>query len=248
MSVNGSHELQELAFLTGLEGSVVNPASIDLTIGNELELVWMDHVEKSMFVKEKYFAAKHYEPVIERKKLNLLDFQVTGEDGSIDTNRSGIWVPPGVGVLMHTAQHVTLPKDKAGLLLLKSSRGREFWQHAMAGWVDNGFDGQLVLEVYAPAIPIHIYAGQRAVQLTVHDVNEGGFSYGDQPDSHYQGQRGVTRSWAETQALIDLPVDSVVKHLGNRPLTEESILEAMHKAQNLFPKMQKWNADTDQFE
>ena len=54
---------------------------------------------------------------------------------------------PGQFVLVDMLEHVTLPNDVSAMFTLKSTRAREGYQHAVAGWVDPGWNGILTMEI-----------------------------------------------------------------------------------------------------
>ena len=56
-------------------------------------------------------------------------------------------MPPGAFVLAHTAEFVRVPNDLECVFQLKSSRGREGYEHALAGYIDPGFHGRVTLEL-----------------------------------------------------------------------------------------------------
>jgi dCTP deaminase len=80
-------------------------------------------------------------------------------------------------------------------LKLKSTLGRLWINHSMAGWCDPGFEGNITLELQnlGPE-PFVLDAGRRIAQLILvarESVPE--VAYGEPGStSHYQGQRGTT--------------------------------------------------------
>ena len=54
---------------------------------------------------------------------------------------------PGEFVLAHTAEIVRVPNDLECVFNLKSSRGREGYEHLMAAYIDPGFHGRVTLEL-----------------------------------------------------------------------------------------------------
>ena len=54
---------------------------------------------------------------------------------------------PGEFVLAHTAELVRVPNDLECVFNLKSSRGREGFDHLMAAYIDPGFTGRVTLEL-----------------------------------------------------------------------------------------------------
>lgn len=91
---------------------MVNPASIDVTLGDTI-LVENDHGSFTSFnIKDETF-----------------------------------YMPPGAFVLAHTAEFVRIPSNLECVFQLKSSRGREGYEHALAGYIDPGFHGRVTLEL-----------------------------------------------------------------------------------------------------
>ena len=54
---------------------------------------------------------------------------------------------PGEFVLAHTAEIVRVPNNLECVFNLKSSRGREGYEHLMAAYIDPGFCGRVTLEL-----------------------------------------------------------------------------------------------------
>ena len=104
---------------------------------------------------------------------------------------------PGEVVLACTYEFVKVPFDVACDLKLKSTFGRLWINHSLAGWCDPGCEGNITLELQnlGPE-PFVLEAGRRIAQLIFIAMEK-------QPDvpygapgssSHYQGQRGTTRA------------------------------------------------------
>ncbi len=53
-------------------------------------------------------------------------------------------VAPGERLLAQTAESFNLPANIAANVFLKSSRAREGWDHALAGWCDPGWHGSVL--------------------------------------------------------------------------------------------------------
>lgn len=77
-----------------------------------------------------------------------------------------ITLEPGDAILASTIEYVRIPVNAAALVLLKSSMARKGLDHALAGWVDPGFHGNLTLELHAHR-PLTLTAGQRVVQMVL---------------------------------------------------------------------------------
>lgn len=161
------------AYLGTLYTKNINPVSIDLTLGTEAQLSdwpWWYQLLWYITKKDKW-----------RKRVRNI------------STVQGFWLRPGQMVLLHSAEHVSVPTNVAALLTLKSSRGREGFDHALAGWFDAGFEGDAVFEVYAHAFPVWVHAGMKFAQLIYMDAEPPQKPY----DGHYQHQKGAVPSWQE---------------------------------------------------
>jgi dCTP deaminase len=104
---------------------------------------------------------------------------------------------PGEVVLASTIERVRIPRSVACDLKLKSTLGRLWVNHSMAGWCDPGFEGTITLELQnlGPE-PFILEADRRIAQLIfVAMESEPEIAYGEPgSNSHYQGQEGTTRA------------------------------------------------------
>ena len=100
---------------------------------------------------------------------------------------------PGEAYLASTIEYIRMPYDVAGVLYLKSSLARQGLDHALAGWVDPGFEGNLTLELHSHR-PITLISGQRVLQIVFYLMNE----VAENPYSgRYKQQRGPTMAISE---------------------------------------------------
>jgi len=94
---------------------MVNPASIDVTLG------------PTLLVEGK--------PGEERWK-------------EVDIRSWGAYsLAPGEFALAHTQEFIRVPSNMEAVFNLKSSRGREGYEHLLAGYIDPGFHGRVTLEL-----------------------------------------------------------------------------------------------------
>lgn len=118
------HEWASNGGVTPFDDKLVNPASIDLRLGNKIRVphrIWSILPEVDM---QRYIA-----------------------DGSIDqlprwdepTVYHVHWLFPGRFVLCHSHEFVQIPTSAAAILFLKSSQGRLGINHSHSGWGDPGF-------------------------------------------------------------------------------------------------------------
>ncbi|MCB1035286.1 MAG: dCTP deaminase [Acidobacteria bacterium] len=104
---------------------------------------------------------------------------------------------PGEVLLASTLEYVRIPRNVACDLKLKSTLGRLWINHSLAGWCDPGFEGTITLELQnlGPE-PFVLEAGRRIAQLIFITMEtEPEVAYGEPGSgSHYQGQTGTTRA------------------------------------------------------
>ena len=96
---------------------------------------------------------------------------------------------PGQYVLVDMLEEVTLPNDLSAMFTLKSTRAREGYQHAVAGWVDPGWKGTLTMEIKnnTQNTPLPLYPGLPMGQLIFMQTIDGG-----QYEGRYQGSTEVS--------------------------------------------------------
>lgn len=138
--------------VTPYDEACINPASIDLRIGNEF--------------------------------VSLADGQRFTADG--------VRLIPGMAILATTIERVCIPVDAAAAIYLKSSMARQGLDHALAGWIDPGFVGQITLELHAHR-PVTLRAGQRVVQMVLMSLTGPALN---PYNGRYQNQVGPTEAKA----------------------------------------------------
>jgi dCTP deaminase len=145
---------------------LINPASIDLRLG---DLIMLESVESHQMIPlniSKY-TAEHPYPMV-----------------------------PGQFILAQTIEVFNMPEDIAGLFFLKSSRAREGYENLHAGYADPGWHGSsLTLELknarQLQSLPI--YPGLKIGQMVFfHMSAKPGVSYAE--IGHYNGDRLVSAS------------------------------------------------------
>lgn len=142
MSTLVDHQIRELCRQSGLvepfEPDLINPASIDVTLG------------ETVLVEGRICG-----PESERVRWIPVDI------------RNGFTFAPGQFVLAHTAEIVRVPNWIEANFQLKSSRGREGINHLLAGYIDPGFNGVITLELQNvnQRHNVELHAGMRIGQL-----------------------------------------------------------------------------------
>ena len=166
MSTIVDHQIRQLCRDMGLvepfEPEMINPASIDVTLGK-----------------------------------TLLREGKPGEDRWVEVDiENGVYaLEPGEFVLAHTAELVRVPSNLECVFNLKSSRGREGYEHLMAAYIDPGFTGRVTLELVNVnrfhRLPLE--HGMRIGQLRFSRLDEIPMRNYSQT-GRYQGDQGVQRS------------------------------------------------------
>ena len=122
-----------------LDGNQIQPASIDVTLGNTFSVV-RDYANGIIDPSKQ----------IEYKTLETDEFVLL----------------PNQFVLATTQEYVKLPNNLTAFVEGRSSWGRLGLFIQNAGWVDPGFEGEITLELYnANRCAIELTAGQKIGQL-----------------------------------------------------------------------------------
>lgn len=181
--------------VTPFDPACVNPASLDLRLGNlirEPHTMWGEMTD------------------VEWIEMPVADFESLPKWS--DPERFDVfWLMPGAFVLCHSLEFVRIPVTVASILVLKSSWGRKGLNHSHSGFGDPGFglkkakslmdsdDGQdgaqwtFELSNIAPW-PIKLVAGERVIQQVFFDMADApNFDY--RYTGHYVYQSGATPSF-----------------------------------------------------
>lgn len=164
-------EWAESGGVTPFDSKCVNPASLDLRLGNEIRVAqrsWSLHHPD--FVTKRTPANKIWEDAHQFQRFVLM---------------------PGQLVLCHSMEYTHIPDNACAMLLSKSSTGRIGLEHLHAGWGDCGFAGEWVFELKNLALwPIELVAGERYMQLVLMSMEAAPERTYD-TTGRYQGQRGA---------------------------------------------------------
>jgi dCTP deaminase len=142
MTILVDHQIRAYAaagMVTPFDESLVNPASLDVRLGDALLIESAQAVQLVPYPLHQHNEAEPY------------------------------WLQPGQFVLSCTQEVFHLPDTIAAQFMLKSSRGREGFQHMLAGYVDPGFRGSLTLELHnsRQLHAIAMWPGMRIGQLVL---------------------------------------------------------------------------------
>ena len=151
--------------ITPLEKGQIQPASVDIRLGNTFSIV--EDSPAGIITMDSEIKYK----TIESDTYILL---------------------PNQFVLATTMEYFELPDDLTAFVEGRSSLGRMGLFIQNAGWVDPGFKGEITLELYnANRCAIELKAGRRVGQLVFAKMDAAAMN----PYSgKYQGQKGATGS------------------------------------------------------
>ncbi len=151
--------------VTPLEAEQIQPASIDIRIGNTYSIV-------------------------EDSPSGIIGLSREIPYKTITTDKYILL--PGQFVLATTMEYLELPDDLTAFVEGRSSLGRMGLFIQNAGWVDPGFKGEITLELFnANRYAIELHAGRRVGQLVFAGLDD----HALHPyKGKYQGQRGATGS------------------------------------------------------
>ena len=148
-----------------LEGSQIQPASVDIRLGNTYAIV-------------------------DDSSDGIIRLDSAIQYKTIETDR--YLLLPGQFVLATTMEYFKLPDNLTAFVEGRSSIGRLGLFIQNAGWVDPGFEGEITLELFnANRCAVELQSGRRVGQLVFAQLDEHALN----PYSgKYQGQRGATGS------------------------------------------------------
>ena len=148
-----------------LEKEQVQPASVDIRLGNTFSIV--EDTSTGIINLE-----------------NEIKYKTITTDSYI--------LLPNQFVLATTMEYFDLPDDLTAFVEGRSSLGRMGLFIQNAGWVDPGFKGEITLELYnANRCAIELKAGRRVGQLVFAKMDDTALN---PYNGKYQGQKGATGS------------------------------------------------------
>ena len=163
------HAQCEGGMVTPFDPALVNPASLDVRLGQFIRIESAQSPE-----------------------LVLVDLELWKD-------RQGAYLlRPGQFILAETIETFNLPDTIAAQFMLKSSRAREGLEHLMAGYCDPGWHGsKLTLELHnsRQLHPVAIWPGMKIGQMVFHQMSQAPLrSYAQtgryNGDQQVQGSRG----------------------------------------------------------
>lgn len=169
----------------GFDPRRLQPASLELTLAPDVLF------EKKFIKGDKWGNRHHY---VEWAEMTLC------VDHAMCAGSHGIYMQPGDFWLASTVEKVHIPRDLVAQVNGKSSWARKgLIVHTTAGFIDPGFRGTITLELKnVSSKAIQLTVGMPICQLVFFGMTSPSERpYGSEGlGSHYQGQRGATRSAA----------------------------------------------------
>lgn len=169
---------------------MINPCSLDISIGYSMKIM-----RKKLF----YNLINLVRNLLPKDLvIKLLKEQVYWEDiDLINYNQNHpFWLFHGDKILVASLETFNFPDNICAQFRLKSSRGREFYEHLEAGFCDVGWHGsKLTMEIecrnYAP-LPIHphLRIGQLIFERTNNPLKSYKITGRYNNDNHVEGSKG----------------------------------------------------------
>lgn len=150
------------AMIVPYNPKLLNPASLDICIGVSMKLrlgiPWLNTLLCRLGISPKW---------VQKNLTGFRDIDLTPY--SVE---SPYWLLPGDRILVSSDVTFNMPTNITGQFRLKSSRGREFYEHFEAGWIDPGFhDSVLTMElINHDTGPLPIYPGLKMGQMIFQEM------------------------------------------------------------------------------
>lgn len=166
----------------------INPASYDVTLGDH----WIYFEEEVVKNPDWHCDGIRWDINTGEK---ITPFKTTGVFVQRESTSSEFILNQGQVVLATTAEEVKIPRDVCANFCLKSTVGRSFINHCLAGYIDPSFQGEITLELQnIGPNPYTLKAGMRIGQLVFMQMeSEPEVAYGESGKGRYQGQKGATK-------------------------------------------------------
>lgn len=173
------HQLIEEGVITALHDNV-NSASIDVRIGDKILL------------EEAPIPGVYHPPVDINAKQSPSFVEVTIPE-------EGLIIEPGQAFLAHTIEFFNLPNTISAQFILRSSMGRCFLNHMMAGFADAGWGGSQLTMEFVNQTRYHrllIKPGMRVGQMLFFEHEDCGEENSYSVRGNYNNQIGVTAAFS----------------------------------------------------
>ena len=164
------HEIEKLIqqynMVKPFNPELLNPASIDIRVGNSIIVEDVTHDNGT-------------------ETVNIDTF----------SESNPYWVKPFEWLLVGSLETFNLPPHVAAEFKLKSSRAREGWGHSLAGHCDPGWHGSVLtmeLKNYRQFSALPLFPGLKIGQMIFHLTSTPSRHYGE--TGQYNGDRAVSLS------------------------------------------------------
>lgn len=188
--VKGEHWIRKSSEAIGVDKGLVNPATVDLRLSGEI-------VELPVPFRPYEEERKRFQDgTIEPYKKPLSNFEMFDKfpkewrDWGILEDAYYYQMPigtvftfiPSAFYLARSIESVNIPHDMLATGDSKSTTARLGINHLTALLIDPGYRGRITMELIAK-LPVRFTIGGRIIQLTFHDVKDGGVYNGRYQDS-----------------------------------------------------------------
>jgi deoxycytidine triphosphate deaminase len=161
---------------------MVNPSSLDIRIGEKMLLMKCSNTSyqgtiKGLLSNREMFAEKDILDEMVAELNNSVEWK---EIDLIRTSQTcPFWLFPNEKILVESLETFYFPDNVCGQFKLKSSRGREFYNHIFAGYCDPGWNGsKLTMEIENRSLKIlPIFKGLRIGQIIFQETETPAKSY-----------------------------------------------------------------------
>tara|TARA_R110002126_G_scaffold287040_1_gene439434 strand:- start:266 stop:901 length:636 start_codon:yes stop_codon:yes gene_type:complete len=163
--------------------SLVNAASYDLRLGDKLKIAKVvDYECKSFWIDDKIYTMK-----VPLKPTEWIDVELS--------NGFEYWMQDNDFILSETEPIFHIPRNVSAQFALKSSRGREGYEHALAGYIDPAWhDSKLTVELHKiNPNPVVLHKGLLIGQIIFTKTNAQPIKAYDQR-GRYNNDNGVRES------------------------------------------------------
>ena len=147
--------------------SLINPASLDIRIGETAKLRLKEKLVPKLIRKLKNLWIE----ITHLRSAFVPGYWMPSKYQEIDlsaySEQDPFWMQPGDRLLVASLETINLPNFLCAQFRLKSSRGREWYEHMEAGFCDPGWHGsKLTMEIInMDCEPLPIYPGLKMGQL-----------------------------------------------------------------------------------
>lgn len=183
-------ELAKQGLVVPFNLEMINPCSLDISIGYSMKIMrkktLYDLINSCSFIVKPHIIAEKLKEQVYWEDIDLINYN----------QNHPFWLFHGDKILVASLETFNFPDNICAQFRLKSSRGREFYEHLEAGFCDVGWHGsKLTMEIecrnYAP-LPIypHLRIGQLIFERTNNPLKSYKITGRYNNDNHVEGSKG----------------------------------------------------------